>query len=166
MTSSASSSWAHNVLNFLVTVILESDLIFVALLGNVLFKLPFPNFPLYCTGFSVSTTNACLRSLLLHHLCAVWMLHLTNLTFLLLWKVFSIQVSCVLSVKNTWIVINNFFKKFMLHWMQSPWYTIQRIKSPDYIVTWLKTKSTCQREWSLLNNEILKWKLSHKCILY
>ena len=43
-----------------------------------------------------------------------------------------------LSVKNTWIVINNFFKKFMLHWMQSPWYTIQRIQSPDCIVTWYR----------------------------
>ena len=98
MTSSASSSWAHNILNLLITVILESDLTFTALLGNVLFKLPFSNFPLYCTGFSVSTTNAFLRSLLLHQLCTVCMLHLTNLMFPLLWKVFPIQVSCLLSV--------------------------------------------------------------------
>ena len=41
----------------LITVNVESVLTFVALLSNVLFVLPFPNFPSYCTGFSASKTH-------------------------------------------------------------------------------------------------------------
>ena len=52
------SSWVQNILNLLITVILESDLTSVALVGNVLFNLPFSNFPLYCSGFLDSATNA------------------------------------------------------------------------------------------------------------
>ena len=47
-----------DILNLLITLILESDLTSVALLGIVLFNLPFSNFPLYCSGFLDSATNA------------------------------------------------------------------------------------------------------------
>ena len=106
------SSWVQNILNLLITVILESDLTSVALVGNVLFNLPFTNFPLYCPGFLDSATNArrCSRTDLksdelyhfYHQLSAVWnsMLHLINLTFPLLWKAVSIQVCCLLWIST------------------------------------------------------------------
>ena len=40
----------QNILNLLLTDILESDLTFVALLGNVLFNLPFSNFRYIALG--------------------------------------------------------------------------------------------------------------------
>ena len=106
------SSWVQNILNLLITVILETDLTSVALVGNVLFKLPFSNFPLYCSGFLDSATNArrCSRTDLksdelyhfYHQLSAVWnsMLHLINLTFPLLWKAVSIQVCWLLWIST------------------------------------------------------------------
>ena len=55
------SSWVQNILNLLITAILEwleSDLTSFALLGNVPFNLLFSNFPWCCTASSDSATNA------------------------------------------------------------------------------------------------------------